>query len=117
MGGGGGGGDAQQGIRDTFVFAPTEVFAPTNTHTHTHTHTSSDEPPIFTEGGGRGGEGTEFGIGGKKILLPDVVTGPWGGRRWVPPSSRHPRRYKKFWKAYFVTYSQKSSHYSIDLTK
>ena len=21
----------------------------------------------------------------------DVVTGPWGGRRWVPKSSRHPR--------------------------
>ena len=24
--------------------------------------------------------------------LPQVTTGPWGGRRWIPPSSRHPRR-------------------------
>jgi hypothetical protein len=24
--------------------------------------------------------------------LPQVTAGPWGGRRWIPPSSRHPRR-------------------------
>ena len=24
--------------------------------------------------------------------IPQVTAGPWGGRRWIPPSSRHPRR-------------------------
>jgi len=44
-----------------------------------------DMPKIFTSSNWikRGGEASK--------KENDVVTGPWGGRRWVPKSSRHPR--------------------------